>query len=83
MNAAMDLSFPGQRTATATSVSLTIVYTCQDTFLESLKMAFFVVMLDSKICEAEVKLTPLVSKICKPCLSLNIGILTLLIRGSA
>ena len=35
-------------------VSLTIVYTCQDTLLESLKMAFFIVMLDSKYS----KMTP-------------------------
>ena len=40
--------------------------------LESLKMAFFVVILDSKyskICEEEVTLTPLINKICKPCTS--------------
>ena len=43
MTAIMDLSFPGQRTATAT-----IVYTCQDHVPESLKMAFFVVIPDSK-----------------------------------
>ena len=35
-------------------VSLTIVYTCQDHVLESLKMAFFVVILDSKYS----KMTP-------------------------
>ena len=35
-------------------VSLTIVYTCQDHVLESLKMAFFVVVLDSKYS----KMTP-------------------------
>ena len=72
-------------------VSLTIVYSCQDHVLESL-FGFFrcdtwlqIFQNDSKICEAEVKLTPLVNKICKLCLSLNIGILTFLskIRGSA
>ena len=42
MTAFMDLSFPGQLTATATKcVSLTIVYTCWDHVLESL-------ILDSK-----------------------------------
>ena len=35
-------------------VSITIVYTCQDHVLESLKMAFFVVILDSKYS----KMTP-------------------------
>ena len=51
MTAIMDLSFPGQRTATATSCIphdiLTIVYTCQDHVLESL-------ILDSKYS----KMTP-------------------------
>ena len=50
MTAIMDLSFPGQQT----HVSITIVYTCQDHVLESLKMAFFVVILDSKYS----KMTP-------------------------
>ena len=48
---------------------LTATHTCQDHVLESLKMAFFVVILDSKndskICEAEVTLTTLINKICK------------------
>ena len=58
-------------------VPLTIVYTCQDHVLESLKMTFFVVIVDtcnwlqifqndSKICEAEFTVTPLINKICKP-----------------
>ena len=92
MNATMDLSFPGQRTATATlciphdsvympwpraGKSENGFFRC-DTWLQIFQN-------DSKICEAEVKLTPLVNKICKLCLSLNIGILTFLskIRGSA
>ena len=48
--------------------------------LKSLKMAFFVVILDSKIifqndskiCEAEVTVTPLINKICKPCTQLKV-----------
>ena len=49
MTAVMDLSFPGQRAATSTScIPHDSVYTCQDHMLESLKMAFFFVMLDSK-----------------------------------
>ena len=39
-------------------VSLTIVYTCHDHVLESLKMAFFVGILDSKYSKM---------KFCKPC----------------
>ena len=54
MTTIMDLSFPGQRTPQLLCVSLTIVYTCQDHVLESLKMAFFVVILDSKYS----KMTP-------------------------
>ena len=50
MTAIMDLSFPGQQT----HVSITTVYTCQDHVLESLKMAFFVVIIDSKYS----KMTP-------------------------
>ena len=42
MTAIMDLSFPGQPTATAISCIP------HDSVLESLKMAFFVVILDSK-----------------------------------
>ena len=56
-------------------VSLTIVYTWQDHGLESLKMAFFLVILDSKFSkmtpkffEAEVTVTPLINKICNPCI---------------
>ena len=51
-------------------VSLTIVYTCQDHVLESLKMAFFdfVVILDSRYSKLTPKfVTPLINKICKPC----------------
>ena len=57
-------------------VPLTTVYTRQDHMLESLKMAFFgcdtwlqIFLNDSKICEAEVTLTPLIKKICKPWIS--------------
>ena len=49
MSTIIDLSFPGQRTATAIlCVSFMIVYTCQDHVLESLKIAFCVVILDPK-----------------------------------
>ena len=51
---------------------LTTTYTCQDHMLESL-FGFFrcdtwlqIFQNDSKICEAEVTLTPLINKICKP-----------------
>ena len=39
-------------------------------------MAFFVVILDSKICEAEVTLIPLINKICKPCICYSYRILS-------
>ena len=73
MTAIMDLSFPGQRTATATSCiphdsvympgpragkSENGFFRC-DTWLQIFQN-------DSKICEAEVTLTPLINKICKP-----------------
>ena len=75
MTAIMDLSFPGQRTATATSCiphdsvympgpragkSENGFFRC-DTWLQIFQN-------DSKICEAEVTLTPLINKICKPCI---------------
>ena len=67
MTAIMDLSFPGQRTATATScIPHDSVYMPgpragkSDTWLQIFQN-------DSKICEAEVTLTPLINKICKPC----------------
>ena len=44
----MDLSYPGQRTATATSCIHTILYTCQDHVLESL-------ILDSKYSKMTLK----------------------------
>ena len=66
MTAIMDLSFPGQRTATATScIPHDSVYMPgpragkSDTWLQIFQN-------DSKICEAEVTLTPLINKICKP-----------------
>ena len=67
MTAIMDLSFPGQRTTTATScIPHDSVYMPgpragkSDTWLQIFQN-------DSKICEAEVTLTPLINKICKPC----------------
>ena len=74
MTTIMDLSFPGQRTATATSCfPHDSVYTPgpragksengffrRDTWLQIFQNDF-------KICEAEVTLTPLINKICKPC----------------
>ena len=71
----MDLSFPGQRTATATLCILydSVLYMPGprvgksengflrwDTWLQ-------ISQNDSKICEAEVTLIPLINKICKPC----------------
>ena len=76
MTAIMDLSFPGQRTATATSCiphdsvympgpragkSENGFFRC-DTWLQIFQN-------DSKICEAEVTLTPPINKICKPCVA--------------
>ena len=62
----MDLSFPGQRAATATShIPHNGGYIPgpragkSDTWLQIFQN-------DSKICEAEVTLTPLINKICKP-----------------
>ena len=74
MTAIMDLSFPSQRTATATScIPRDSVYLpgpragksengfCRcDTWLQIFQN-------DSKICDAEVTVTPLSNKICKPC----------------
>ena len=72
MNAIIDFSFPGQRTPTATSCiphdaphdrgpragkSENGFFRC-DTWLQIFQN-------DSKICEAEVTVTPLISKICK------------------
>ena len=66
MTAIMDLSFPGQQTATATScIPHDSVYMPgpragkSDTWLQIFQN-------DSKICEAEVTVTPLINKICKP-----------------
>ena len=75
MTAIMDLSFPGQWTATATScIPHDSVYTYmlgphagksengffrRDTWLQ-------ISQNDSKICEAEVTVTSLINKICKP-----------------
>ena len=72
MTAIMDLSFPGQQTATATScIPHDSVYMpgphagksengffCCDTWLQIFQN-------DSKICEAKVTVTPLINKICK------------------
>ena len=65
MTAIMDLSFPGQRTTTATScIPHDSVYMPgpragkSDTWLQIFQN-------DSKICEAEVTVTPLINKICK------------------
>ena len=65
MTATMDLSFPGQRTATATScIPHDSVYMPgpragkSDTWLQIFQN-------DSKICEAKVTVTPLINKICK------------------
>ena len=66
MTAIMDLSFPGQRTATATKrIPHNSVYMQgpragkSDTWLQIFQS-------DSNFCEAEVTLTPFINKICKP-----------------
>ena len=79
MTAIMDLSFPGQRTATATlCIHNDSVYMLGPRAGKS-ENGFFrcdtwlqISQNDSKICEAEVTLTPLVNKICKPCLFSNL-----------
>ena len=72
MTAIMDLSFPGQRTTTATScIPHDSVYMPgpragkSDTWLQIFQN-------DSKICE-EVTLTPLINKICKLTLVLSLN----------
>ena len=78
MAAFMDLSFPGQRTTTATScIPHNSVY-MQGPHAGKSKNGFFhcdtwlqIFQNDSKICEAEVTLTPLINKICKPCSSVH------------
>ena len=74
MTAIMDLSFPGQRTATATlCIHNDSVYMLGPRAGKS-ENGFFrcdtwlqIFQNDSKICEAEVTVTPLINKICKPC----------------
>ena len=73
MTVIMDLSFPGQRTATATSfIHHDSVYMRGPRARKS-ENGFFrcdtllqIFLNDSKICEAEVTVTPLINKICKP-----------------
>ena len=72
MTAIMDLSFPGQRTATATScIPHDSVYMPGPRAGKS-ENGFFhcgtwlqIFQNDSKICEAKVTVTPLINKICK------------------
>ena len=79
MTAIMDLSFPGQQTATATScIHHDSVYT-RGLRARKSENGFFrcdtrlqIFLNDSKICEAEVTVTPLINKICKPCRHYNI-----------
>ena len=69
----MDLSFPGQRTATATScIHHDSVY-MRGLHARKSENGFYrgdiqlqIFLNDSKICEAEVTVTPLINKICKP-----------------
>ena len=71
----MDLSFPGRRSATATScIPHDSVHIHARTTCWKSENGFFhcdtclqIFQIDSKICEAEVTVTPLISKICKPC----------------
>ena len=70
----MDLSFPGQRTATATScIHHDSVY-MRGLHSRKYENGFYrcdtrlqIFLNDSKICEAEVTVTSLMNKICKPC----------------
>ena len=74
MTAIMDLSFPGQQTATATSfIPYDSLYTPGPRAGKS-ENGFFrcdtwlqIFLNDSEMCETEVTLTPLMNKICKPC----------------
>ena len=74
----IDLSFPGQRTATATScIPHDSVYMPGPLAGKS-ENGFFrcdtrlqIFQNDSKICEAEVTVTPLIKKICKPWTPIN------------
>ena len=73
MTAIVDLNFPGQRTTTATSCiphnSVYMPGPCagkSDTWLQKFQI-------DSKICEEEVILTPLINKICKLTLMLSLN----------
>ena len=74
MAAIMDLSFPGQRPTTATScIPHDSVY-MPGPHVGKSKNGFFrcdtwlqIFQNDSKICEAEVIVTPLINKIWKPC----------------
>ena len=73
MTTIMDFSFPGQRTATATlCIPHDSVY-MPGPRAEKSENGFFrcntwlqIFQNDSKICEAEVIVTPLINKICKP-----------------
>ena len=69
----MDLSFPGQQTATATSCKPHDSVHMPRTRAGKSENGFFrcntwlqIFQNDSKICEAEVTVTPLINKICKP-----------------
>ena len=74
MTAIMGLRFRGQQTATATScIHHDSVYMRGPRARKS-ENGFFrcdtrlqIFLHDSKICEAEVTVTPLINKICKPC----------------
>ena len=67
MTTIMDLSFPGQRTATATlCIPHDSVYMPGPRAGKSYTW-LQIFQNDSKICEAEVTLTSLINKICKPC----------------
>ena len=78
MAAIMDLSFPGQRPTTATScIPHDSVY-MPGPHVGKSKNGFFhcdtwlqIFQNDSKICEAEVIVTPLINKIWKPCFDLK------------
>ena len=74
MTAIMDLSFPGQRTTTVTScIDHDSVY-MRGPHAQKSENGFFrcdtrlqIFQNDSKIYGAEVTVTPLINKICKPC----------------
>ena len=72
----MDLSFPGQQTVIATSCIPHDSVNVPGTHTGKSENGHFVVIIDSKICEAEVTLTTVINTICKPCICYSYRILS-------